>query len=484
MRLPLATLLILFWLCADVAQARVPVPQATGYVTDQVGVIEPAEQARIQLLLARYEARTQQKLAVLLIPETQGEELEIFADRVLAGWKMDAAPRGGAILLWSAQGFVLIRAAGPALERLTADAQADILSRWVVPAFARGEAGIGIRQGMERMIALLEGGPASPAAVAAMAEAESSARVEVSGDAASSDQGTRSVGSDLGEATLPPWFVTGPEEVSQLLGGVSRNAWTGLGGWIGEADRQIAQLPVVTAAYVLHFRGERVEPEVHPVSVVAALVLIAAFAVSALLAAVRRFVSSLAIAGVLGGLALWGATGFTALAGLLVFLGLGSPVIVRVLGVLLRGADDSEREAPPLLQPIRSPRLGSATPVRPRNTVSSPTPPVRAALPTRPARSSPPVTLVAARKQRIDALIDLMGRIALTRLRSLRPFHAGIVLALFFFAPALAFLGLIGAVGYVAYRDGVVYELVDLVVADPVAAARLKQGLPRAPTGL
>lgn len=473
----IATVLLLM---AAAVRANVPVPEATGYVTDQTGIIDPAEMARTQILLGRYEVQTGRKISVLLVQATPDEELEAFADRVLQAWKMDSADSGGALLLWSADGYILIRAAGPLAKRLQSEAQSNILSRWVVPAFSRGEAGVGIRQGVEQMIAVLDGGevgfpPAAPTTNDATVTEEPAGDVETPVADVLSDAAGTSVDTDAQIAIeapvqMPPWFEKLPEDVSRVAGGISNDLGAGLGAWFGEAGDQAGQLKVVVPAMMLQVRGEQVQPPFHPISIGAGYALAGLLALAALMVWGRALTAALIVAGLGGGVALWVATGFTALAGCLMLAGLLSPVLVPILRSLLRGANDSEREPMPTVfaqsgfNPL--PRVALRPGSAPRD---KPVPRVLVAT----AHST------SRRDRKVEELVDLVKAVAQLRLRQLRPLHGVIALVLVVINFPVAVLALLVLLGILAYRDGITYLLVDLGIAEPVLRERLKQHLPR-----
>ncbi len=480
-----------------------PVPNPTGYVTDLTNLIGPAETARTQVLLGKYEVTTGRKLSVLMVPSTPDEELEAFGDRVMRAWKMDSPDKGGALLLWSADGYIVIRVAGPLGERLDGEAQSDILSRWVVPQFAQGEAGAGIRQGVERMMAVLDGGDAGfPSPDAASSEtphadtgAEDSATEEATAEPASGEDSEAAASADTdGEAQvsieppmdMPPWVENLPQEVSRLIGNFSNGPFSGLGAWFGEAGDQASRLFKIVPAMLLQMRGERGEPSLHPVSIGAAYAFAGLLAFAALLLWGRAFVAAMVVAGLGGGVALWLATGFLALAALAALAGLLAPVLVPILRALLRGANDSERDPmPTTFDPSRyalrpapayaARATGAKNPGSARSGIASQRPVARNLVTTTAYSQS-------KRQQRGEELADLVKAIVQARVRQLKPVQGVVALVLLFLAPLLAILGLLAMLTILAYRDGVAYLLVDLLVTEPGARERLKERLPRPKT--
>lgn len=501
-------LAVLLLLVVSATWALVPVPNPTGYVTDLTNLIGPAEMARTQVLLGKYEVTTGRKLSVLMVPSTPDEELEAFGDRVLQAWKMDSQDKGGALLLWSADGYIVIRVAGPLGERLDGEAQSDILSRWVVPQFARGEAGTGIRQGVERMMAVLDGGDVGFPAPDAASNETPGADTAAEDSAASSEDVTAEAapGNDTEAATeadsdretraevllespmgMPPWVENLPEEFSRLLGKFSNGPFSGLAAWFGEAGDQVSQLSKIVPEILLQMRGELAEPAFHPVSIGAAYAFAGLLALAALLVWGRAFVAALVVAGLGGGVALWLATGLLALATVAMLAGLLAPVLVPILRALLRGANDSERDPmPTTFDPSRyAARPAPAYATRPATAMKNPGS-ARTGVASQRQVARNLVTTTAysqsKRQQRGEELVDLIKAIARSRVRQLKPIHGVVALVLVFLALPLAILALLVVLTILAYRDGVAYLLVDLLVAEPGARERLKERLPRPKT--
>lgn len=482
--------------------ALAPVPSPTGYLTDQVGIVEPTEIARIQVMLGRYEVATGRRLSVLLVASTPDEKLESFADRVLETWGLADREPGGALLLWSGEGYVLIRPAGATAQRLDEAVQNQILAQWVVPAFARGEAGVGLRQGVEQMIAVLDGGNVAPAPAAA-------AETMTADDGAAAGDGgiSETFELDAEDATaaaeapapadaaapasvsfdgLPPWIGRLPGDLRRLAAPFSRDLDAGVMGWLREAGREADQLPVLLSGLLLQMRGERVEPAFPGLSEFAVYAWGLSLGLALLVLLPRRaFVPAVCIAALDTGFFLWLATGFVALGGVLVLLGLLAPVLVPLVRSILRGADDGERDDPaPVAWPV------SPKPVRPpvrvttgRTTGASTAgssslhkaPPVARAV--RPAAVVSPAARPA--RARADALLDDLGRIAFAEVRRLRWVHVGVLLVLVIISVPLAVLVVLGAVAVTVYRSGAAYLLADALVKETRVREQLKQQLPR-----
>lgn len=490
---------LLVWIAAvlmlcrlGAAHAVMPVPSATGYLTDRVGLVEPADFARIQVMLGRYEATSGRRISVLLVDSTPGESLEDFADRVLADWRLDQTDKGAALLVWSGDGYVLIRPSSALAVRLDEEAQSQILSRWVVPGFARGEPAMGLRQGVEQMMAVLDGGtvaeapPESGPVVQEMAPEEAFEFDAADGESEGGSDTTTDVSTEAAVSFdgLPEWIERLPEDLRRLAAPFSQDIDAGVMGWLRQARSEAAQLPVQAPGLLLQMQGERVEPPFPGLSVFAVYAWALSMGILLLILLSRRaFISALVMAALDTGFFLWLATGFVALGGLLVLLGLLAPVLVPLLRVVLRGSDDSERDdLGPTMRPMpgASPRASVApAPARPARVQRSSARPAPATSSRAPAgvrlRSPDPAT----RRLRIDVLLDRLGRIAAIELRRLRLFHAGILLVLLLISPPLAVLVVLGLIAVSVYRSGAAYLIVDAIVSEQQVRDQLKRQLPR-----
>lgn len=457
---------------AALVQALSPIPSPTGYVTDQTGVIEPATMVQIQMQLAKYEIATGRKLAVLLVPATPDEELEAYADRVLEAWKIGETKGGGALLLWTAEGYVLIRSVGPALDLLAGEVQSDILSRWVVPEFAAGRGGTGIRNGVERMIAVLDGEPVGFPLGAATEVVMQEPELGLPGASVLTLAPDAHETSDL---QMPPsLYETLPQEVEQLVRNVASDPAQGINVWFAEAGTQLGQLDVLFRALVLQLKGETVEPPFATAQITAYFVLLGALALAAIMFLRGALVAGFLVFGFVCGAALWMATGFTALAAVLFALGLLSPIIVPLLRALLKRADDSERKPEPT-HPLLMPKPTRPTPDSVRAGLAA-RGGARTALPASRSAGLPPE--LQLRLQRMEPVLREVVQLTLVELRRLRWTHGVALFIAFIVAPVLFILVVLGIVIYISYRNGVAYLLADRI-RDPQLKARLKAQLPR-----
>lgn len=155
-------LLALGWLAPG--HAEQPVPPLTARVTDLTGTLAPAERAELEARLAALETRKGAQIAVLIVPTTEPETIEQYARRVLDEWKLGRRGIDDGALLLVAKADRRVRIETQyGLEGVIPDAVAKrIIEEEIVPRFRAGDFAGGIRAGVERMAALVEGEPLPP----------------------------------------------------------------------------------------------------------------------------------------------------------------------------------------------------------------------------------------------------------------------------------------------------------------------------------
>lgn len=485
----LTEILIGVMCCAAAGHAVMPVPAATGYVTDQTGVIDPVALARTQSRLAQYDAASDNMLRVLLVKNTPDETLEAFADRVLDEWKFRESQQGGALLLWTAEGYVLIRATGQAAGRLDADAQNEVLSRWVIPGFAKGDAGAAISDGVDQMIAVLEGKKAAEDQAGTASDNSASADPSADADANEELVALERILRERSEAEIsvqapidvPRWFGALPADVERIVGRIVKQPLSGLRAWWREIRMQSGEIGVVALALIHQARGDRVEPAFSPVSIYALYALSVVLAISAVLLFKGAFVWALMMAGLVGAPMLWLATGLSALAAGLLMVGVLAPVAVPVLRAVLRGANDSERDPAPTTPWQPKPHMASvhhpAARVVSRSTNKATAGAATLVKPVHlPASTTHPQP--QTRRQESDELIDLMAKTLIAESRKLRAMHAVVAFVLLVISIPLAILAALAFVGFVFYREGVAHRFVEITVTEKTLRERLKHHLP------
>ena len=155
---PAISLLLLF---GSGALADVAVPPLRSPVTDLTGTLTSEQSATLEQQLRAFEAKKGSQIAVLIVPTTQPETIEQYGIRVAEAWKLGRrGVNDGALLLVAKDDRAVRIEVGYGLEGVLPDVLANrIVDQVVVPRFRSGDFFGGIREAIERMIALIEGEP-------------------------------------------------------------------------------------------------------------------------------------------------------------------------------------------------------------------------------------------------------------------------------------------------------------------------------------
>jgi uncharacterized protein len=144
--------------------ALVEVPALTARVTDLTGTLSAGDQAALEQELAAFESRKGAQLAVLMVPTTQPETIEQYGLRVAEQWQLGRADvDDGALLLVAKDDRALRIEVGYGLEGALNDATANrIIDEVIAPRFRAGDFAGGVRAGVARMMAVIDGEPLPP----------------------------------------------------------------------------------------------------------------------------------------------------------------------------------------------------------------------------------------------------------------------------------------------------------------------------------
>ncbi len=155
---PALSLLLLF---GSGALAEVAVPPLRGPVTDLTGTLTSEQIATLDQQLRAFEAKKGSQIAILIVPTTQPETIEQYGIRVAEAWKLGRqGVNDGAVLLIAKDDRAMRIEVGRGLEGALPDVLANrIIDQVIVPRFRNNDFFGGIREAIERMIALVEGEP-------------------------------------------------------------------------------------------------------------------------------------------------------------------------------------------------------------------------------------------------------------------------------------------------------------------------------------
>lgn len=143
------------------AQGEREVPFLTGRVVDLAGMVDAATLDRLEARLAAYEAESGSQVAVLTVPDLDGEPIEDYSMRVVETWKLGREDIDDGVLLLIAQEERRLRIdVGYGLEGTLTDAYSRrILDNVITPRFRQGDFAGGVEAGAEAILAVLEGNP-------------------------------------------------------------------------------------------------------------------------------------------------------------------------------------------------------------------------------------------------------------------------------------------------------------------------------------
>lgn len=138
-------------LAVAVAAQQIPAPQ--GFVTDQAGVIDAPNEARLTALLTELQQRTGAEIAVLTVDSTAPLDDFTYAMRVADTWKVGRKGEDTGVLVLVAAADRKIRVlTGYGVEGVLPDGLVGaIQDREMLPEFRAGRMGEGIWRGVAQM---------------------------------------------------------------------------------------------------------------------------------------------------------------------------------------------------------------------------------------------------------------------------------------------------------------------------------------------
>lgn len=163
MRLLRASLCALLLLCSGAqAQQLQPVPDLSGHVVDQAGLLDAGQRQRLNEVLAGYETKSGSQIAVLIVKTTEPEVIEQYSIRVADTWKLGRKGIDDGVLLVVAKDNSkaarrLRIEAGRGVQGVLTDAQSKrILQDVIAPHFRQNDYYGGLVAGTTAIAALLD----------------------------------------------------------------------------------------------------------------------------------------------------------------------------------------------------------------------------------------------------------------------------------------------------------------------------------------
>lgn len=148
-------------LCLTCARAEdvLPVPPLSGHVIDQTGTLSSSQASGLEAKLSAFEQARGTQMVVLMVPSTLPEDIAVYAHRVGDTWKIGRREVGDGLLLIVAKQDRRVRIeVAKALEGAVPDLAASrIIEQAIKPAFKAGDFAGGLNQGVDQLIARIQG---------------------------------------------------------------------------------------------------------------------------------------------------------------------------------------------------------------------------------------------------------------------------------------------------------------------------------------
>ena len=153
------------------------VPYLSGRVVDNAEILSAAAREQIEKAIKAHESTSTDQIAVLTVPSLEGESVEQFATKVFETWKLGQKDKdNGVLVLISPKDRRLRIEVGYGLEGKLPDVAASRIIRNVItPRFKENNYDRGVVDGVEAIVAQLEGRGSVPA------DGESAAQQGVAG---------------------------------------------------------------------------------------------------------------------------------------------------------------------------------------------------------------------------------------------------------------------------------------------------------------
>ncbi|WP_060765626.1 TPM domain-containing protein, partial [Pseudomonas fluorescens] len=129
-------------------------------VIDLTNTLDSGTAQRLKQQLADLEQRKGAQVAVLLVPTTGSAGIEDYANQLFRAWKLGRQDVNDGLLLVVAKDDRKVRIeVGYGLEGIVTDLLAHrIIEEQITPAFRQGDFAGGIEQGVDALVALVDGG--------------------------------------------------------------------------------------------------------------------------------------------------------------------------------------------------------------------------------------------------------------------------------------------------------------------------------------
>jgi len=154
-------ILSIFCFFTSVWTSAIDFPKPDGYVTDNVGLLSPADRQALEKRITAIEQRTSAEIAIVIVPTLQGEVLETYANELFRHWGVGKKDKNNGVLLLIVPPERKMRIeVGYGLESVLTDGQSgEIMRTRIAPSFREGRYVIGLQQALDAMEQVLMGVP-------------------------------------------------------------------------------------------------------------------------------------------------------------------------------------------------------------------------------------------------------------------------------------------------------------------------------------
>jgi len=151
----LVTLAALLLIVTNAFAFTVPTP--TGFVTDTTGVIPPGQLQALNTKLANYKAKSQNEIAVVMVPTLGGEELADVGQKIFETYKIgQAGLDNGVLLLIALKDHKMRLQTGKGVEGEITDIQSSEILDSLKPFFRANNFAQGVDVATTKMMVLLD----------------------------------------------------------------------------------------------------------------------------------------------------------------------------------------------------------------------------------------------------------------------------------------------------------------------------------------
>jgi uncharacterized protein len=152
-------ILMIILLGTTLAARSAGIPYLSGRVNDYARILSDDARKSLGEELKAHEERTTNQVVILTIPSLEGDDIEDYSNQVFNEWKLGQKDKDNGILIVVVPGEKRMRIeVGYGLEGTVPDLLASrIISNIMTPKFRTGDFDGGIRDGVDAVIAALEG---------------------------------------------------------------------------------------------------------------------------------------------------------------------------------------------------------------------------------------------------------------------------------------------------------------------------------------